>query len=77
MNLPLLAFTVRPLSIARTTISSTCRGRLKLQNRGTGKIEFDVWACPMAASQPLDKRRLLGGKPQNPLMAEDMRSVKR
>ena len=44
MNLPLLAFTVRPLSIALTTISSTCKGRLKLQNRGTGKIEFDVWA---------------------------------
>ena len=44
MNLRLLAFTVRPLSIALITISSKCKGRLKLQNRGTGKIEFDVWA---------------------------------
>ena len=44
MNLRLLAFTVRPLSIALTTIWSTCKGRLKLQNRGTGKIEFDVLA---------------------------------
>ena len=44
MNLRLLAFTVRPLYIALTTISSTCKGRSKLQNRGTGKIEIDTWA---------------------------------